>query len=121
MPELPLPELRDLPSFSQWQEYFGDVVRQLEKDFSTTGLDPASIPETGTYPDLFTGLLPVITRLIDQRFEQFAQLLYRVDISEAQLKKAARLYPGRSFPELATELIILRELHKVLIRRRYGK
>lgn len=120
MSDIQLPQQNELEKYSEWQEMLVPVTAQLEKDFLSTGLDwDNTLNNTTTYPELFQKLLPAITRLIDQKFEQFAQLLYRVDISEAQVNKAGQLYPEKNFPELATELLILRELHKVIIRKYY--
>jgi hypothetical protein len=47
------------------------------------------------------------------------QLLYRIDISEKRAMEALRGEPGRTPPQMLTELIIKRELQKVVIRRMY--
>lgn len=117
-----LPKQNELAVFPKWQEYLAAVIAQLQKDFATSGLDWNENADAATgYPDLFQKLLPHIHFLLDRHSEQLMQLLYRVDIPEEALKKAALRYPEKSFPELVTELIILRELHKTLIFRHYSK
>lgn len=122
MPELILPKQNELSVFPKWQEMLLPVLAQLEKDFQTSGLEwKAEIHLAKNYSELFELLLPHIHFLLDRHSEQLMQLLYRVDIPENQLKKSAQVFPEKSFPQLVTELIILRELHKTLIFKHYSR
>lgn len=47
-------------------------------------------------------------------------LLYRIDISEAQLKKYLEVDPSKNYLEAISELIIKRVLQKVVIKRYYS-
>ena len=122
MSEIILPKQNELSVFPKWQEMLLPVLAQIEKDFQTSGLELNSeIHSAKNYPELFEKLLPQVRFLLDRHSEQLMQLLYRVDIPENQLKKSAALFPEKPFPQLVTELIILRELHKTLIFKHYSR
>lgn len=119
--EISLPKQDELAQYPKWQEYLQPVIAQLEKDFQTSGLEwNPGINSASDYFSLSEKLIPHINRLLDRHYESLLQLLYRVDISEAQLKKAVSLYPEKPYPQMLAELIILRELYKVLLRTRYS-
>jgi hypothetical protein len=46
-------------------------------------------------------------------------ILYRIDLSDEQIKKAVNANSSEPFPEIITDLIIRRELQKVVIRNHY--
>jgi hypothetical protein len=46
-------------------------------------------------------------------------LLYRIDVSELQIKKLSREKPENEMNEIMAELIIKRELQKVVIKEHY--
>jgi len=48
-------------------------------------------------------------------------ILYRIDVSDEQIKKAVRENTSEPFSEIVTDLIIKRELQKVVIRSHYSK
>lgn len=122
MSEIFLPKQNELSVFPKWQDMLLPVLAQIEKDFRTSGLEwKTEINSAKNYPELFELLLPHIHFLLDRHSEQLMQLLYRVDIPEDQLKKSAGDFPEKSFPQLVTELIILRELHKTLIFKHYSR
>jgi|GEM_PF-787839 len=116
-----LPKDEQLPALldqTEWQEL---LLAQLEKDFQTSGLDlPPALRAAQGFPALCEALLPVITLLLSRRTETFAQLLYRIDLSETQIKKAGAKTPEIDFPTLITRLIVLRELQKIVIRKRFS-
>jgi hypothetical protein len=46
-------------------------------------------------------------------------ILYRIDVSDEQIKKAVNENTSEPFSEIITDLIIKRELQKVVIRQHY--
>ena len=48
-------------------------------------------------------------------------LLYRIDITELQIKKEASSYPEKNFQQILAELIIKRILQKVILKQQYSK
>ncbi len=52
--------------------------------------------------------------------EVFYNLMYRIDISETQIKKSIEESKDKSFSEIVTDLILKRELLKVVTRRSFS-
>lgn len=60
-----------------------------------------------------------ITRLIDRDMNQLLQILYRIDVAESRVQSAFQA-PFRDIPELLAELVIARQLEKILLQRDYA-
>jgi hypothetical protein len=56
--------------------------------------------------------------MLERRPEALMQLLYRIDVNEQKVKAAVAAIPGIDLPSTLTELIIERQLQKMLLRRR---
>jgi hypothetical protein len=94
---------------------------QLRKDFEGSGIGAEftdKIPET--FVELKRCVATIIRPLSGQRHSLLQGLLYRVDISEAQLKNYSG-DPGVSFEEMLAELIIKRILQKVILKKTFSK
>ena len=72
------------------------------------------------YTELFSQILPLVEKLQNENFQNFYNLMYRIDISESQIKKAVEESKDKSFSEVVTDLILKRELLKVIIRRSFS-
>ena len=48
-------------------------------------------------------------------------LLYRIDITELQIKREAISYPEKNFQQILAELIVKRILQKVILKDLYSK
>lgn len=107
-------------------DILNDTAQQVIKDFGMTGVEitPIAIGVSGNtenaYAELFSQILPHIEKLQKENFQNFYNLMYRIDISEGQIKKAVGEAKDRSFSEIITDLILKRELLKVLIRKSYS-
>jgi len=89
-------------------------IQQLEKDFVGAAIDGAFIKHLPPQHDLIRqALLKVLGPL---GADKLAALLYRVDVSEKQLKEFSLANPGLSFVEVVAEPTIRRTLQKVMIR-----
>ncbi len=73
------------------------------------------------YEELFSQILPLIEKLQKENFQNFYNLMYRIDISETQIKKAVTESKDKSFSEVVTDLIMKRELLKIVTRRSFSK
>ena len=106
----------------QQEDLFELFRAQLRKDFEISGLD-ASFTENlpAQYAELRALILTNIERLIAGGSQYFAGLLYRVDISEAQLGKYSRQHQHLNLAETITELIIKRTLQKVILKKRFSE
>jgi hypothetical protein len=48
-------------------------------------------------------------------------LLYRIDVTELQIKKEAVSHPEKNFQQILAELIVKRILQKVILKEQYSK
>jgi hypothetical protein len=61
-----------------------------------------------------------INELILSDFDKLLQLLYRVDVSEAKLRRILKENPGENAAKIIAELIIERQIQKKKSRQAYG-
>ncbi len=73
------------------------------------------------YEELFDQIEPHIDQLIRSNQQKFMGILYRIDLSDEQLKKAVESNSTEPFSTIVSDLIIKRELQKVVIRNQYKK
>lgn len=92
---------------------------QLKKDFEGAGLNSDFI---SLLPSEFESLRNFLLKALEKDFRSGAVtgLLYRVDVSEAQLSDYLRTHPKLSFEETVAELIIKRTLQKVILKKRFS-
>jgi hypothetical protein len=113
--------MTDLTPYLNRPDILNDTAKQVIKDFGMQGMEINFSGNTGnTYVELFSQILPIIEKLIIDNTEKFYALLYRIDISEVQVKKAVEKATDKSFSEIVTDLILKRELLKVVIRKNYA-
>jgi len=99
------------------EEIIRQVAAQIEKDFSQFGLEVQFSGDISyAYEELFSQLKEHLIWLLDRDYHRLILLLYQIDLSEKQIIKAELDYPDVPQSDLLSELIILRELKKVLIR-----
>jgi hypothetical protein len=93
-----------------------ELILQLNKDFRSAGI-PLKLLLGKRYS--FEELCHDITRAFDSLpMQTIFNLLYRVDVSEAQLKRGMPTNGVDS--DLLVQLIVKRELQKVVIRKIYS-
>ncbi len=107
----------DLIRASKKNELIIETGRQIQKDFAEFNLE---INFSGRaelfYTELFDQMKAKVEELISYNMSSFLHLLYRIDISEAQISLYEREMPEVEYSEMITELIIHRELKKVVTR-----
>ncbi|MBL7884014.1 MAG: hypothetical protein JNL69_08085 [Bacteroidia bacterium] len=97
-----------------------DTANQIIKDFDIFGMEVNFSGNVyNAYEELFNQIEPHIKKLIDTNQAKFMGILYRIDVSDEQIKKAINQNSSESFSEIITDLIIRRELQKVVIRQHY--
>jgi len=113
--------LQNIEDYSKDSVWMLKALEQLEKEFQSekwTFRKPVH-PETA-FNDIVLQLQPRLKELINRRGAIYCkQLLYKIDVSESQIAKAAALEPDTDFTQVLTKLIISRCLQKVLIRNYY--
>ena len=99
-----------------------DTANQVIKDFEMFGLEiKFSGNAYNAYEELFDQIHPQIEKLISSNRQKFMSILYRIDLSEEQIKKAVNENHSEPFSVIITDLVIKRELQKVVIRSQYKK
>lgn len=126
----------DITPYLNRLDILSDTAKQVIKDFGMVGMEiiPIAIGTGNTsnaYQELFSQILPHIEKMLSEKNspllrrgvggEAFYNLMYRIDISEGQIKKAVEESKDKSFSEIVTDLILKRELLKVIMRRNYSK
>jgi hypothetical protein len=89
------------------------IQKLIVKNFN---LEPKSAPTEGDWEQLQAWLAREIQLIMDNDFQHFLNLLYRIDISEEKAKLA--FTDDHPTARLA-ELIIERELQKAASRKKY--
>jgi len=115
----------NLPDYSQVSiskyrdkvEIIRQVAAQVEKDFYQFGFEISfSGDATTAYVELFEQITEHVAFMLSQDYHRLISLLYQIDLSEKDIIKTELKYPNVDKHELLSELIIQRELKKVLIR-----
>lgn len=101
-------------------DLLNETANQIIKDFEMFGMEiKFSGNNFDAYEELFNQIEPHIKNLIDVNHSKFMGILYRIDLSDEQIKKAVHKNTSESFSEIVTDLIIKRELQKVVIRKHF--
>lgn len=102
--------------FLSRKELLRALVLQIRKDFNTAGIPiKLLLNKKYSFEELTAS---VVDAFENQSATSLFNLLYRVDISETQLRKGMPT-PGID-PQLMAALIVKRELQKVVIRSLYS-
>jgi SPX domain protein involved in polyphosphate accumulation len=97
-----------------------ELIGQIKKDFGMFGEEIIFSENTeDSYFALFNQLDNFLSKTFSHQTEKLYPILYRIDISEKDIKKAINQPNNTDFIGSITELIILKELQKVIIRRYY--
>ncbi|TLX75283.1 hypothetical protein E9993_10315 [Labilibacter sediminis] len=115
--KLPATSRNELIQASRKNELIVETGRQIQKDFGEFGLD---IKFSGKaeifYEELFDQMKSHVDTLLSDSMDRFMHFLYRIDISENQIMLYQNEMKDSSYNEVLTELIIHRELKKVITR-----
>ncbi len=113
--------MTDITPYLNHPDILNETAKQVVKDCGMSGLEIKVVPHPGlTYDELFSAIRPVVEALLKKDPQHFFRLMYRIDISEEQIKKETSLAVDKTFAEVVTGLILKRELLKVVIRRSYS-
>ena len=121
MENLPL-STTDFNRYKRSVALLEDVVAQINKDFRLNGFEVEFSGEGETaYHELSEQLIPVIEYMLEHQTETFWNLIYSIDLNENKVK---RILFGQEEVDNAigqlTDLILKRELQKVVIRHFYS-
>lgn len=96
-----------------------EVIAQIEKDFSENQLEWTVSVDKDLYESVFDSLKVFMVNLSRSNFD-FYQLLYRIDVPEKYIVSLNQLHDLELFVGKLAELIIRREVQKVLIRKYFS-
>jgi hypothetical protein len=110
----------DLSQYINRLDLIKDTANQIIKDFDMFGMEiKFSGNAYNAYEELFDQIEPHINKLISSNHQKFLGILYRIDLNDEQIKKAVNGNSSEPFSAIVTDLIIKRELQKVVIRHHY--
>jgi hypothetical protein len=93
---------------------------QLIKDVEYCGLNADFvITLTADYEIIFTSAARFVKKIMGGSENKLSELLYRIDISEAQIAKLMKDKRELEFSDIIAELIIKRELQKVVLKKMF--
>lgn len=110
----------DIEPYKAETEIIRMTVEQIRKDFAMFGLD-ISFPMrmNMVYEELFSQLDAHVSQLLTVNVQKLMALLYQIDIPERNIMEAWEAHPEFSHAQVIAELIIYRELKKVIFRNYY--
>lgn len=98
-----------------------DLIRkaaaQIIKDFAEFGFEVSfSGNVEGFYDEVFKQMKVHVVHIMGEHYSQFLNFLYRIDVTESQVVVYQQEMGGVNYEDALTELIIHREMKKVMIR-----
>ncbi len=110
----------DIEPFKAEEMVIRQTVQQIKKDFGMFGLDiDFPLNFSMVYNDLVRFVGAHIESLLTGNLQKLSALLYQVDIDEKKIVEAWENHPELTRSEVITELLIYRELQKVIFRNYY--
>jgi hypothetical protein len=115
----------NLPSFSRNEivsatkrdTLMVETANQIIKDFGEFGLEITFSGNVGQfYDELYHQMFQRIEQIISESQSRFQALLYRIDVSQKDIDMYHRQTPNANYHDVLTELIIHREIKKVMVR-----
>ncbi len=114
-----LPELnrQALQQACSREDLIRKTAAQIIKDFAEFGLEVTfSGSLENFYDELFGQMKTHINAILSEHYTRFLSFLYRIDVTENQVAQYQQEMIDASYEDALTELIIHRELKKVMIR-----
>lgn len=115
--QLPVFSQSDLVNATKRNALIIETAHQIIKDFAEFSLDITFSDNAGMfYDELYHQMFHHIETLMQESNNRFQALLYRIDVSQKDIDMYHRQMPNANYHDVLTELIIHRELKKVMIR-----
>lgn len=107
-----------LKSYLDKAELVQATAEQIMKDLGMFGIAITFSGDTAhAYEELHQQLTHQIDILLKNARHKLISILYRIDLSEEQLRQGFQTFPAYNQTETTAHLIIARELQKVLSRK----
>lgn len=123
MSHLPSFTESDLQAYYRRVDLINQTAQQIIKDFEWYGMViKFSGHEENAYNELFRQIAPEIEKLLNTNSEKLMEVLYRIDVNEQKVESAVAKAGERNIKtsEALSELIIQRELQKVVTRNYFS-
>ncbi|MDA3928514.1 MAG: hypothetical protein PF541_06105 [Prolixibacteraceae bacterium] len=115
-----LPQLHNnnIEEFLDKEDIVKETIEQIKSDFEKFGLEIIFLGKLdNVYQELLQKVKAQVEVLLSGSSDQMYAMLYRIDISDSSILKAAQELPQYSHVEVIAHQIIFRDLQKVLTRR----
>jgi hypothetical protein len=110
----------DIEPFKAKEEVISQTVQQIIKDFAMFGMDVEfPMDMEMVYANIFRQLEGHIAELLSRNVQKLMALLYQIDIPEKNIIDSWESHPEYTHAQVITELVIYRELRKVIFRNYY--
>ena len=103
----------------QSEDLYVKLIQQLNKDLHMSNID-FEFQETLNPSELKSSLIQFLMNLITNNYDDYLNLLYRVDVSEQSLIKLTSERLQDSIGQVAF-LVLKREAQKVWLKQNFGK
>ncbi|MCB0408610.1 MAG: hypothetical protein KDD29_00210 [Flavobacteriales bacterium] len=116
-----LPTLSELSAYYHRTDLLEKVVLQIQKDFNwfNIAIQFQETSELSPYQQLYQQILPLVDEMLNDNYPKLLALLYRIDLDEDFLNRKLKEIANADTDEVIADLIIKRELQKVIIREAY--
>lgn len=109
------------PGWNKDVDWVEETAQQLIKDFTILDIPLSFQPSAeNQYQDLFDQARSTIKDLFEKNYHVFLNLLYRIDLPEAELNKLINNPSSPNLYDEITELVLRREFMKVVTRHLYS-
>jgi hypothetical protein len=116
-----IPALSELSAYYNRTDLLEKVVEQLKKDFNWFSFEITfKGDQESPYQELYNQILPLIDELLNDDYPKLMAMLYRIDLDEEFLNRKLKENSQADTDEVITDLILKRELQKVIIRDMYS-
>jgi hypothetical protein len=113
-------DLSDNISALSKPDLFEAFKLQLIKDLENCGLNADFVRTlTADYETILTSVARDVKKIMAGSENKLSELLYRIDISEAQIAKLMKDKRELEFSDIIAELVIKRELQKVVLKQMF--
>ncbi len=117
-----IPSLSELTPYYNRTDLLQKVVAQIQKDFNWFSFEItfSSKEDVTPYQELFQQILPLVDEMLNDDYIKLMSLLYRIDLDEDFLNRKLKENAQADTDEVIADLIIKRELQKVIIKDIYS-
>ena len=119
---LSIPKLSELQPYYNRTDLLEKVVDQIQKDFNWFSFEIVfnNNSELSAYQQLYNQILPIVDEMLNDDYPKLLAMLYRIDLDENFLNRKLKETPNADTDEVISDLIIKRELQKIIIKDIYS-